>query len=305
MKISYYLPETVLTNEKLVEIYPDWTVEKIFAKTGIASRHIVRDGESALDLAEGAAKKLFVAYGIDPASINFLLLCTQSGEYKLPSSACLLQNRLGLSKTAGALAFDHGCSGFIYGLSLAKGLIAGGMAKNVLLVTAETYSKYIAPEDKSTRTIFGDGAAAVLIDETEASKIGAFSFGTDGSGAEKLIVRDEKLFMDGPEIFNFTLDIVPKTMEDVQSKNGLTRDDIDLYVFHQANKFMLDSIRKINGLPRDKFYVNLETTGNTVSSTIPIALKQLEDAGRLQSGMKVMLMGFGVGLSWGATIITI
>ena len=164
MKISYYLPETVLTNEKLVEIYPDWTVEKIFAKTGIASRHIVRDGESALDLAEGAAKKLFVAYGIDPASINFLLLCTQSGEYKLPSSACLLQNRLGLSKTAGALAFDHGCSGFIYGLSLAKGLIAGGMAKNVLLVTAETYSKYIAPEDKSTRTIFGDGAAAVLID---------------------------------------------------------------------------------------------------------------------------------------------
>ena len=305
MKISYYLPETVLTNEKLVEIYPDWTVEKILAKTGIASRHIVRDGESALDLAEGAAKKLFAAYDMDPVAIDFLLLCTQSGEYKLPSSACLLQIRLGVPQTAGALAFDHGCSGFVYGLSLAKGMIAGGMAKNILLVTAETYSKYIGPEDKSTRTIFGDGAAAVLIDESEASKIGAFSFGTDGSGAEKLIVRDGKLFMDGPEIFNFTLDIVPKTMEDVLSKNGLSRDDIDLYVFHQANKFMLDSIRKINGLPRDKFYVNLETTGNTVSSTIPIALKQLGDAGKLQAGMKVMLMGFGVGLSWGATIITI
>ena len=305
MKVTYCLPEMVLTNEKLVEIYPDWTVEKIFAKTGIASRHVVRDGESSLDLAEGAAKKLFASYGISPASVDFLLLCTQSGEYKLPSSACLLQNRLGIPQIAGALAFDHGCSGFVYGLSIAKGLIAGGMAKNVLLVTAETYSKYITPEDKSTRTIFGDGAAAVLIDGSEASKIGAFSFGTDGSGAEKLIVRDGKLFMDGPEIFNFTLDIVPKTMEDVLAKNGLTRDDIDLYVFHQANKFMLDSIRKINGLPRDKFYVNLETTGNTVSSTIPIALKQLEDAGRLQPGMKVMLMGFGVGLSWGATIITI
>ena len=305
MKISYYLPETVLTNEKLVEIYPDWTEEKIFAKTGIASRHIVRDGESALDLAELAAKELLTSYGMDPASIDFLLLCTQSGEYKLPSSACLLQNRLGIPQSAGALAFDHGCSGFIYGLSIAKGLIAGGMAKNVLLVTAETYSKYIAPEDKSTRTIFGDGAAAVLIDETESLKIGASSFGTDGSGAEKLIVRDGKLFMDGPEIFNFTLDIVPKTMEDVLSKNGLTRDDVDLYVFHQANKFMLDSIRKINGLPRDKFYVNLETTGNTVSSTIPIALKQLGDAGKLQSGMKVMLMGFGVGLSWGATVIAV
>ena len=305
MKTSFYLPEVVLTNEKLVEIYPDWTVEKIFAKTGIAARHIARDGESALDLAEGAAKKLFALYSISPSSVDFLLLCTQSGEYKLPSSACLLQNLLGIPQTAGALSFDHGCSGFIYGLSLAKGLIAGGMAKNVLLVTAETYSKYIAPEDKSTRTIFGDGAAAVLIDVPAAAKIGAFSFGTDGSGAEKLIVRDGRLFMDGPEIFNFTLDIVPRTMEDVLSKNGLSPEDIDLYVFHQANKFMLDSIRKINGLPRDKFYINLETTGNTVSSTIPIALKQLEDAGKLRPGMKVMLMGFGVGLSWGATIITI
>ena len=203
------------------------------------------------------------------------------------------------------MSFDHGCSGFIYGLSLAKGLIAGGMAKKILLVTAETYTKYIAREDKSTRTIFGDGAAATLINEEIAAKIGAFSFGTDGSGAEKLIVRNGKLFMDGPEIFNFTLDIVPKTMQDVLSKNNLTRDDIDLYVFHQANKFMLDTIRKVNGLPRDKFYVNLETTGNTVSSTIPIALKQLDEVGRLRHGMKVMLMGFGVGLSWGATIITI
>lgn len=305
MKTSYYFPETILTNEKLVEFYPDWTAEKIFSKTGIVARPVALNGESALDLAERAAKVLFVSYGIRPDSVDFLLLCTQSGEYKLPSSACLLQNRLGIPKSVGALAFDHGCSGFVYGLSLAKGLIAGGMAKNVLLVTAETYSKYITPDDKSTRTIFGDGAAAVLIDESEASKIGAFSFGTDGAGAEKLIVRDGKLFMDGPEIFNFTLDIVPKTIEDILSKSGLTRDDIDLYVFHQANKFMLDSIRKINGLPRDKFYVNLETTGNTVSSTIPIALKQLEDLGRLHPGMKVMLMGFGVGLSWGATIITI
>ena len=305
MKTSYYLPETVLTNERLAEIYPDWSVEKIFAKTGIAARHVVRDGESALDLAAGAAKSLFAAYGLDPAAVDFLLLCTQSGEYRLPSSACLLQSRLGIPPTAGALAFDHGCSGFVYGLSLAKGLVAGGMAKNVLLVTAETYSRYIAPEDKSTRTIFGDGAAAALVDADAAAKIGAFSFGTDGSGAEKLIVRGGRLFMDGPEIFNFTLDVVPRTMEDVLAKNGLSRADVDLYVFHQANKFMLDAIRRINALPREKFYVNLEATGNTVSSTIPIALRQLEDAGRLEPGMKVMLMGFGVGLSWGATILTI
>lgn len=305
MKIAYCLPDTVLTNNQLSEIYPEWPAEKILAKTGIASRHVTSKEESSLDLAERAAKGLFDSCNVNVQEIDFLLLCTQSAEYKLPSSACLLQNRLGIPTTAGALSFDHGCSGFIYGLSLAKGLISGGMAKTVLLVTSETYTKYIAPEDKSTRTIFGDGAAAVLIDEGVVAKIGAFSFGTDGAGAEKLIVRDGKLFMDGPEIFNFTLDIVPKTMDDVLAKSDLTRDDIDLYVFHQANKFMLDTIRKVNGLPRERFYVNLETTGNTVSSTIPIALKQLEDAGRLKPGMKIMLMGFGVGLSWGATVVEI
>lgn len=305
MKIDYFLPDDVLSNSRLAELYPEWTEVKIASKTGIMARHVSSAEESALDLAEGAARKLLMAYDTDIGTIDFLLLCTQSSEYKLPSTSCLLHERLGLRKDAGSLTFDHGCSGFIYGLSLAKGLIAGGMAKNVLLVTAETYTKYVAQEDKSTRTIFGDGAAATLIDEETSSKIGAFSFGTDGSGAEKLIVRDGRLFMDGPEIFNFTLDIVPKTLDDVLSRNNLTRNDIDLYVFHQANKFMLDTIRKVNGLPRDKFYVNLEMTGNTVSSTIPIALKQLQDAGKLQSCMKVMLMGFGVGLSWGATILTV
>ncbi len=305
MKIAFILPEKILTNGDLVRVYPEWTEEKIFAKTGIASRHVSSEGETALDLAERATRNLLDSYGLDVAEVDFLLLCTQSSEYRLPSSSCLLQNRLGIPTTVGALCFDHGCSGFIYGLSLAKGLIAGGVAKNVLLVTSETYTKYIKPEDKSTRTIFGDGAAATWVDEETAAKIGAFSFGTDGAGAERLIVRDGTLFMDGPEIFNFTLDVVPKTMDDALEKNGMTRDDIDLYVFHQANKFMLDTIRKVNGLPRDRFYVDLESTGNTVSSTIPLALKQLDDAGRLRPGMKVMLMGFGVGLSWGATIVTI
>ena len=304
MNIEFYLPEGTLSNKCLVQRFPEWTEEKILAKTGIKSRHVVNDSETALDLAEVAARRLFQTGCVTPMEIDFLLLCTQSSKYRLPSSACLLQQRLGIPTTAGALAFDHGCSGFIYGLSLAKGLVAGGMASKILFVTAETYTKYIAPDDKSTRSIFGDGAAAVLIDEGSVSKIGAFSFGTDGSGAEKLIVRDGKLFMDGPDIFNFTLDIVPKTMTDVLVKNNMAHDDIDLYVFHQANKFMLDTIRKVNGLPRDKFYVNLETTGNTVSSTIPIALKQLEESEGLKSGMKVMLMGFGVGLSWGATIVT-
>lgn len=305
MNITYYLPERILTNSDVVRLYPEWTEEKVFAKTGIISRHVVGESETALDLGERVAKQLFANTDIDKNEIDYLLLCTQSSEYKLPSTACILHERLGLRKDAGALSFDHGCSGFIYGLSLAKGLIVGGMAKKVLFLTTETYTKYISEEDKSTRTIFGDGAAATFLDEGSALKIGAFSFGTDGSGAEKLIVKDGRIFMDGPEIFNFTLEVVPKTMEDVLAKNNLSHDDIDFYVFHQANKFMLDTIRKVNGLPRDKFYINLETTGNTVSSTIPIALKQLEDAGKLRPGMRVMLMGFGVGLSWGATIVTI
>ncbi len=305
MRIAYVLPEKVLTNEALSVLYPEWTAERMFAKTGIKQRHVAGENETALVLAEKAASKLLESYNVSKEEIDFLLLCTQSPEFKLPSTACLLHERLGLRKDVGAVAIDHGCSGYIYGLSIAKGLVTGGIAKNVLLVTAETYTKYIAPEDKSTRSIFGDGAAAILIDEDVANKIGAFSFGSDGSGAEKLIVRDGKLFMDGPDIFNFTLDVVPRTIEAVLKKNNITREDIDLYVFHQANKYMLDTIRKVNALPRDKFYVNLEGTGNTVSSTIPIALKQLDNAGKLRPGMKVMLLGFGVGLSWGGTVISV
>lgn len=304
MKISVALPENRLTNAVLVKLYPEWTEADILAKTGIAERRVVADDETALDLAEKAARQLFAEYAIDPATIDYLVLCTQSSEYRLPSTSCLLQHRLGLPTSVGALTFDHGCSGYIYGLSLAKGLIAGGIASKVLLVTTETYSKFLAPEDKTTRTIFGDGAAATLIAADDLANIAAFSFGTDGGGAEKLIVRNGVFAMDGLDIFNFTLSVVPQTIDDVLAKNKLTRDEIDLYVFHQANKFMLDAIRKVTALPKDKFYVNLEQTGNTVSSTIPIALKQLQDAGKLRPGMRVMLMGFGVGLSWGATVLT-
>lgn len=327
MKIACYLPEKTLANEELSELYEGWTAEKILSKTGIALRHVSSENETAVDLAEHAARHLFSA-GVDKSRIDFVLLCTQSPDYKLPSSACLLQDRLGLSRNCGALDFDLGCSGFVYGLSLAKGLIVSCAAKNVLLITAETYTKYIHPMDKSVRTIFGDGAAAVLVDANACEEIGVFSFGTDGSGAENLIVRtggartatvlaapDEtdssgnqrtvnNVFMAGPEIFNFTLEIVPTTMADVLAKNGLRKDDIDLFVFHQANAFMLNTIRKVNLIPRDKFYIDMEDTGNTVSSTIPIALQRAEAKGVLKPGMRVMVMGFGVGLSWGATVLT-
>lgn len=320
--ISYYLPNMVVTNEQLVKEFPEWSVDKVSSKVGVNNRHVVAEGETAGDLAEKAARKLFEEYKIDPATIDFVLLCTQSPDYHLPPTACILQNKLGIPTSAGAFDYDLGCSGCIYGLAIAKGFVVAGIAKNVLLLTAETYSKYLHPTDKSNRSIFGDGAAACLISTEGMAEIGDFSFGTDGSGAEKLILRtggarapektgqssvdvegharfDDFLYMDGGGIFNFTLDAVPAMMKETLVKNHLEKENVDYYVFHQANKFMLNTIRKVCVLPKDKFYINLENTGNTVSSTVFIALKDCLDNGIITTGMKVMIAGFGVGLSWG------
>lgn len=324
--INYYLPEKVVTNEELLKEFPEWSVDKVAAKVGIDSRHVADENETAGDLAEKAARKLFEEHNIDPKSIDFLLLCTQSSDHFLPSTACILQDRLGIPTTAGAFDYNLGCSGCVYGMAVAKGLIAGGIAKNVLLLTAETYNKYLHPSDKSNRSIFGDAAAACLISTEGIAEIGEMSLGTDGSGAKHLIVetgaarhkaatgkqttdddghirRDDYLYMDGSAIFNFTLDAVPAMMKDILAKNEMVKENIDYYVFHQANKFMLNTIRKVCVLPKDKFYVNLNETGNTVSSTVMIGLKQCLDAGTITPGMKVMVASFGVGLSWGGTIL--
>lgn len=324
--ISYYLPEKVMTNVELVREFPEWSVDKVAKKVGVYSRHLAAENETAGDMAEKAARKLFEEYGISPNDIDFVLLCTQSSDYFLPSTACILQDRLGIPTSAGALDYNLGCSGCIYGLAMAKGLVAGGIAKNVLLLTAETYNKYLHPSDKSNRSIFGDGAAACLISTEGIAEIGDFCLGTDGSGAKHLIVetgaakhkaatgkettdddghvrREDYLYMDGSAIFNFTLDAVPTMMKEVLGKNKMEKDNVDYYVFHQANKFMLNTIRKVCVLPKDKFYVNLETTGNTVSSTVMIGLKQCLDEGTIHDGMRVMVAGFGVGLSWGGTVL--
>ena len=187
--ISYYLPEKVVTNEELVKEFPEWSVEKVAQKVGVDSRHEAAENETAGDMAEKAARKLFEEYQIDPKSIDFLMLCTQSSDYFLPSTACILQNRLGIPTTAGAFDYNLGCSGCIYGMAIAKGLITAGIAKNVLLLTAETYNKYLHPSDKSNRSIFGDGAAACLVSIEGFAKIGGLSLGTDGSGANNLIVK--------------------------------------------------------------------------------------------------------------------
>lgn len=326
--ISYYLPEQVLTNDALVRLYPEWSAEKILEKTGISQRHVCSENETAGDLGEKAATKLFKDHSVDPQSIDFVLLATQSPDYFLPTTACILQNRLGLPTTAGALDFNLGCSAYVYGLSLAKGLIAGKIAARVLLITAETYSKHIHPMDKSTRTIFGDGAAATLICKDEVEGICDFVLGTDGSGYDRLIVpaggmrcarsaetaiectddsgnirSQDNLFMEGVDIFNFTIGTVPRMVKDTLDKNQCIVDDVDLFVFHQANKYMLDFLRKKCKINSEKFYMNFEDCGNTVSASIPIALSRAQLDGTLKPGMRVMLVGFGVGLSWGAVVI--
>lgn len=326
--ISYYLPAQVVTNEELVKEFPEWSVDKVAQKVGVDSRHLAAEDETAGDMAEKAARRLFEEYNIDPQSIDFLMLCTQSSDFFLPSTACVLQNKLGIPTTAGAFDYNLGCSGCIYGMAMAKGLIAAGIAKNILLLTAETYNKYLHPDDKSNRSIFGDGAAACLISTMGFAKIGEIVLGTDGAGAENLIVRtgaarckhttglseedseghirrDDYLYMNGGAIFNFTLDAVPAIMNQLLEKSGLSKDEIDYYVFHQANKFMLSTIRKVCVLPKNKFYINLENVGNTVSSTILIGLKECLQNDVLQANMKVMCCGFGVGLSWGGLILYI
>jgi 3-oxoacyl-[acyl-carrier-protein] synthase-3 len=322
--ISYYLPESVLTNEMLVKEFPEWSVEKIAKKIGVKERHVAGENETAKDMAVKAALKLFNEYSIEKEQIDYLLFCTQSPDYYLPTSACLIQHELGLSKNIGALDYNQGCSGYVYGLSLAKGLILGQIAKKVLLLTAETYSKHLHDRDKGNISIFGDAATATLVTTEGVAEIGDFILGTDGAGANNLIVKtggmriqDKKndlhfdennnpvssdyLYMNGSEIFNFTIDYIPSLVDNILCKNRIEQPDINLFVFHQANKYILSYLRDLMEVEEEKCYINMEYTGNTVSSSIPIALYNAQKENGLQG--HVLIAGFGVGYSWGGTIL--
>ena len=305
--LAYNLPEKILDNEQVAAMFPEWTVEKIEKKIGIKERHITADGETASDLAVGAAEKLFAANNIDRETIDYLIFVTQSPDYHLPTTACLIQTRLGLSKKITAIDVNLGCSGFVTGLSLAKAVVVSGQAKNVLLLTAETYSKYMHERDKM-------------------AEIGEFVIGTDGTGAENLIVKSggarnpkplndlvfdeygnprssDNLYMDGPAILNYSLESIPQLFNDVLEKNGLSKDDIDLHVYHQANIFLANLERRKLKIDTDKYYCNIEHVGNTVSSTIPIGLCMALEDGSLKPGMKVLSVAQGLGYTWGGMVL--
>ena len=330
--IEYFVPSNKLSNEDLLLINPDWNVDRIYNKTGISNRYISSIGQTATDLAVEAAKILLGKRPHLVSAIDYIILCTQSADYCLPSSACLIQERLGLSQTTGAIDVNQGCSGFVYSIGLAKGLIETNQANHVLVITADTYSKYINDKDKSVKTLFGDGAACTLIKGVEDSGGEFISnpvYGTNGEGAKNLIVPDggarspisdasyietkdgsnnirnqTNIFMNGKEIYTFTLSAVPNVFNEILEKENITLDDIDVVIFHQANKFILDSLQKKLKIPENKMHRSYAEYGNTVSSTIPIGLKQeLLKNNSNPRGRKALLLGFGVGLSWAGNVV--
>ena len=321
--IEIYLPQKVEDNDQLQAEYPKWDLDLIYSKTGIAQRHIAEPNECASDLGVAAARRLFTQHNIDPISIDFLLFCTQTPDYPLPTTACLIHDRLGLPTTAGALDFNLGCSGFVYGLSVAAGFIHSGAARRVLLITAETYSKYIHPSDRSLRTIFGDGAAATLVEASDQPTLRAFRFGTDGSGADTLIVArggarpielahkprhrqrwPSELYMDGPSLISFTIARIPELVNDILTAANMNQDDVDLYLMHQATHKVLVQLQEALGVDEERMPTFLKSCGNTVSSTIPILIHEMRRKGILKPSMRNLLVGFGVGWSWAGCIWT-
>lgn len=315
--ITYHLPDMLEGNETLQRDNPDWDMSKILGKTGIETRYISAKGETAVDLALEAGNKLLDESIVDIDEIDLLILVTQSPDYVLPTSACILQDRLGLSKKCMAFDLNLGCSGFVYALSVAGGLIESGVATKGIIICADTYTKYITKNDRTCRPIFSDGATAIYVEQSKKDDIGPFDFGTDGSGYDRLIVNNsgarkvfvnekiaaKSLYMQGSSVFLFTMSVVPKSIINLLVSASMTLDDIDLIVFHQASKLVVNNLIKKLDLDVRKVFTNFETIGNTVSATIPIALKDAVIQGRLKSGDTVMIVGFGVGLSWGATLI--
>jgi 3-oxoacyl-[acyl-carrier-protein] synthase-3 len=331
-EIAYHLPEAELTNDALAEAFPEWSAEKILEKTGIRTRRIATEEQFSSDLGVAAAEKLFATGVCTPDQIDFVLFVTQTPDYVMPSTACLVHHRLALRPDCGAADIGLGCSGWVYGLAMAKGLIESLGLNNVLLITAETYSKIVHPRDRSVRTIFGDGAAATLISavESEEPMLGPFVFGTDGAGVSHIVVpaggfrrrtseetritavdkggnerSADNIYMNGPEVFNFTLKAVPQAVNALLERASLTREDVDYFVFHQANRFMLDRLRDKMRIDPARFCLEMEDCGNTVSSTVPIALARSQGDGRIAPGARVMYVAFGVGYSWAAGMMKI
>jgi len=319
--IATYLPEKVIGNDEKVigndELIERFDFDPAFLenKIGVKERHVAAADESVSDMAVQAAQTLLIRNPEAQQKIGLILLCTQNPDYRLPTTANLVQDRLGLPTNIQAVDINQGCSGFIYGLSIASALVQAHQLEAALLITADAYSKVMDPDDRNTAPLFSDGAAATLMTPDGTAKIGAFSFGSDGSGANDLIVRaggsrypdkpisgDDALHMDGRAVFEFMLNRVPSDVDNCLARNGLDRSEIDLFIFHQASRFMLETLTRRMHLEPDRVPICMENFGNTVSATIPMTIEHLGGIDALRK-KTVLLSGFGVGLSWGSTVL--
>lgn len=308
--IEYKLGSQSETLADLGKYNPDWQTERLLAKTGIARRQVLTPDETLLGLAEEACEKVFADHRRD--GVDGLLYVTQSPDSRIPTTACLLHERLKLPKHCLAFDVNQGCSGFVYALSLAVSLLRAHQVNQCLIVCAEAYSRYIPLHDRTSRPIFSDGASATIVDLEGSGDIGPFVFATDGSGAPNLTLTSsthdtspahEILYMNGPKVLEFTMDEVPKSVDRLLRRADLQLKDIDMFVFHQASKVVLDRIQRKIGIEEEKLFRNYQNIGNTVSATIPIAMKEARRAGKLGEGMKVLVMGFGVGYSLAGCVV--
>jgi 3-oxoacyl-[acyl-carrier-protein] synthase III len=319
-QIEFFLPEISIDNKDLESRFGT-NADLIERKTGVAIRFHVKN-QLMTHMAEEAAKKIFYRTPELKKEIDAVILVGHGFEYQAPVSAALLQHRLGLKNECMALDLPQGCTGYVNALALCRGLLESNISKKILLLTGDTPSFAIEKNDEDLLSIFSDSGSASVV-ELKESPSNQFIQGTDGSGAELLCVKRSgtlnradakwindtgmlhgKMEMDGTAIFTFALKTVPKMVEEVIRKNNLQASEIDYYFFHQANSMLLEALRKKMKIPTEKFFNDIRYTGNTVSSSLPIALKQAEKEGKLRRGMKIVLAGFGIGLSWGATVIT-
>jgi 3-oxoacyl-[acyl-carrier-protein] synthase-3 len=326
--IAYYLPEKIVTNADIKKEHTDWDIQKVGEKSGVLQRHIAGKDETAFDLASKAIEKLFLQSSLSINDIQGIIFCTQSPDYIMPSNAFLVHKKFGFGTNVWAFDYNLACSGYVYGLTIARGMLETNMAQNILLITADTYSKYINPNDRSTSVLFGDGAAVSLLCLEEGKGIIDIALASAGNEFEsfyipsggckipknkdtKEILTDfsgnqrtlEDIQMNGFAVWKFISKTVPEQITTLLKRNSLSIDDIDMFGFHQASKLTLDSLIKALKIESRKVYMNLDRVGNTVSASIPIALKDAEINGYLKKGDLLLLSGFGVGLSWGSLIM--
>lgn len=319
----------LVTNAELEMAYPEWDFERLGERTGVFARPIAIDGETALDFAERAARKLVDDGRLQPGEIDAVIFCTETPDYVIPPNSCVLHQRLKLPTNVAAFDITLACSGYPYALMLARSMIDGGAARNVLVATADTYSHLIHPGDRATRVLFGDGGAVSLVTgRSERFRILDIMLGTSGAHYQRFIVKAggarmprseaareehqdksgnirnaESIEMDGFGVLSFFNTQVPKAVHELLAKHTLDMNDIDLIVCHQASKVALEGVRKGMGADPDRFIIDIGETGNLVSASIPVALARAEAAGRIKRGQRIILCGFGVGLSWGTALI--